>query len=200
GEPTATQLALMAAIVREIRQTVTIPIGVNVQFNAWEAEIGIAYACGAQFVRVEVFVETLVAAQGIVPPCSAQITRLRKALGADGVALWADVQTKYTTPLVPQSIVQAARDAQSAGADALIVTGAGNGQATPLEAVAQVKAAVSLPVIVGSGTNAANVSQVLQAADGAIVGSSLKEGGSVYNAVSAQASDDFMRAARQTKR
>ena len=200
GEPTATQLALMAAVVREIRQAVTIPIGVNVQFNAWEAEIAIAYTCGAQFVRVEVFVDTVISAQGMVGPCSAQITRLRKLLGAEDVELWADVQTKYTTPLVPQSIAQSAKDAQNAGADALIVTGAATGQATPLEAVSEVKAAVNLPVIVGSGTTTANVSQVLKVADGAIVGSSLKEGGNVYNAVSARAAADFMRTARSDVR
>jgi uncharacterized protein len=199
GEPTPTQLALMAAIVREIRQTVAIPIGVNVQFNAWEAEIAIAYACEAQFVRVEVFVDTVISAQGIVPPCSAQITRLRKALGADAVELWVDVQTKYTTPLVPQPIAQSAREAQAAGADALIVTGSGNGQATPLEAVADVKATVPLPVIVGSGTNVANVSDVLNVADGAIVGSALKEGGSVYNPVSAQAATEFMKVAQRIR-
>lgn len=196
GEPTAAQLALMAGVTREIRRAVNMPIGVNVQFNAWQAEVAIAHTCGAQFIRVEVFVDTVISAQGMVQPCSAQITRYRKALGASGVALFTDIQTKYTANLIPQSIQQSAIDAHNAGADALIVTGAATGAATPLDVVAEVKGVTSLPVIVGSGTNIGNVTQVLQVADGAIVGSSLKEGGKALNRVSRSAAEEFMRAAR----
>jgi membrane complex biogenesis BtpA family protein len=196
GEPSAAQLALMAAITREVRGRVYIPVGVNVQFNAWEAEIAVAHAARADFVRVEVFVDTVVSAQGMVQPCSAQITRYRTSLGAKNLLLIADVQTKYTTNLLPQSIAQSAKDAQAAGADALIVTGAGTGQATPLQAVAEARSAVKIPVLVGSGTTAENALRVLEIADGAIVGSSLKHGGDAANAVSAERAAAFMRAAR----
>jgi membrane complex biogenesis BtpA family protein len=175
-----------------------VPVGVNVQFNAWQAELAIAHTCGADFVRVEVFVDTVVMAQGTVQPCSAQLTRYRRALGAEGVQLWADVQTKYTANLVSQPLSQSAIDAKAAGAEALIVTGAATGQATPLEAVAEVKQVVDLPVLVGSGTNIENVRQVLATADGAIVGSSLKEDGSAKNRVSKAATEAFMQAARRS--
>ena len=82
GEPTPTQLTLMASITQSIRAMTDLPLGINVQFNAWMAEIAIAYACRAQFVRVEAFVDTVISAQGTVPPCSAQIMRYRQALGA----------------------------------------------------------------------------------------------------------------------
>jgi membrane complex biogenesis BtpA family protein len=196
GEPTSAQLALMAGITCQASRNVNVPIGVNVQFNAWQAELAIAYACGATFIRVEIFVDTAISAQGIVQPCSAQITRYRKALGAESVALWADVQTKYTTNLLSQSLIQSALDAEAAGADALIVTGAATGQATPLEAIAEAKQAVSIPVIAGSGTTIKNVADVLAVADGAIVGSALKEGGRASNRVSPDAAKAFMRAAR----
>lgn len=195
GEPTTAQIAAMAAITREIRRRVTIPVGVNVQFNAWEAEMAIAYACQAEFVRVEVFVDTVVSAQGIVHPCSAQITRYRRQLGAD-VHLWADIQTKYTQNLVGQPITQSAVDAQAAGADALIVTGAATGQATPIDTVADVKNMVTVPVLVGSGTNVDNVANVLAVADGAIVGSAFKEGGVAANKVSREATVGVIAAAR----
>ncbi|MCC6906212.1 MAG: BtpA/SgcQ family protein [Anaerolineae bacterium] len=196
GEPTTAQLALMAAISREVKLNVSIPVGVNVQFNAWEAEIAVAHAVGASFVRVEVFVDTVVSAQGIVHPCSAQITRYRRALGASGVQLWADIQTKYTTNILPQALSQSALDAQAAGADVLIVTGAATGQATPLDAVAEAKKVVKIPVVVGSGTAITNVKDVLKVADGAIVGSSLKVGGKATNAVSLASTKAFMAAAR----
>ncbi len=65
--------------------------------------------------------------------------------------IWADVQTKYTANLLAQSLTQSALDAENAGADAIIVTGAATGKATPLEAIEEVKQAVQLPVFAGSG-------------------------------------------------
>jgi membrane complex biogenesis BtpA family protein len=197
AELTPAQLALMAAITRDVIRAVSIPVGVNCQFNAWQSEIAVAHASRAAFIRVEVFVDTVLMAQGLVHPCSAQIRRYQQTLGAQNVALWADIQTKYTRNILPQTIEQSALDAQAAGADVLIVTGAATGKATPLDVVAQVKQVASIPVVVGSGTNAANVTQVLSVADGAIVGSSLKEGGRAENEVSSQAAKAFMAAARQ---
>jgi predicted TIM-barrel enzyme len=118
--------------------------------------------------------------------------RYKQTLGAHEVGIWADLQTKYTTNIVPQPIAQSAIDAYSAGADALIVTGGATGQATPLDDVKKVREAVELPVLVGSGTGIENVTQVLEAADGAIVGSSLKEGGRAENRVSKEAAVNFM--------
>jgi uncharacterized protein len=198
GEPAPDQLALMSAVTYQVVRTSCVPVGVNVQFNAWQAEIAIAHACRADFVRVEVFVDTVLMAQGTVQPCAAQITRYRKSLGAN-VHLWADVQTKYTANILPQPITQSAKDAQDAGADALIVTGAATGAATPLDAVAEVKQVVNLPVLVGSGTNSDTVDQVLKIADGAIVGSSLKEGGNAKNKVSYEATKAFMEKARKAR-
>lgn len=198
GEPDPADFALMAGIVRDLVREVSIPVGVNVQFNAWRAEMAIAQACGAAFVRIEVFVDTVISPQGIVLPCSADLLRYRRQLGAK-VQIWADVQTKYTTNLVAQPLTQSAMDAQDAGADALIVTGAGTGKATPLEAIAEVKRAVSLPVLAGSGTTTGNVRNVLELADGIIVGSALKEGGVASNPVSPEAAQSFMGTVRQVR-
>lgn len=196
AELSPAQLALMSAVTREIMHEVTLPVGVNCQFNAWQSEIALAFACKAEFIRVEVFVDSVLMAQGQVSPCSAQIRRYQQHLGAHSVQLWADIQTKYTTNLIPQSIEQSGLDAQAAGADVLIVTGSATGQATPLDVVAQVKKVARIPVVVGSGTTIANVRQVLSVADGAIVGSALKAGGKAEHEVSTEAAKAFMTAAR----
>lgn len=196
GEPTPDQLALMAAITYQITQEVNIPVGVNVHFNAWRAEMALAYACKADFVRVEVFVDIVVTGQGIIEPCSAKVTRYKKNLEAKGVYLWADVHPKFSRNLIPMSIVESAVMAEAAGADLLIVSGHVTGQATPLQDVIDVKKAVDLPVVVGSGTNIKNVNDVLAVADGAIVGSVLKEKGDVYNRVSPEAVEAFLKTAR----
>ena len=200
GEPTPELLALMAAVTYQVRRVSGIPTGINIQFNAWQAEMAVAYACLADFIRAEVFVDTVISAQGIVSPCSAQITRYRRQLGANNVLILADIQTKYTTNLMPQSLSQSAQDALAAGADALIVTGTATGQATPLDAVADVKQHVDRPVLVGSGTTLENLDQVLSIADGAIVGSTLKENGLAKNMVSEARTAAFMQKAASADR
>lgn len=196
GEPDPHQLALMSSVTRQIRAQVEVPIGVNLQYNAWQAELAIAYACQVDFVRVEVFVDTVITAQGMVEPCSAHILRYRKDLHAEDIYLFCDIQAKYTTNLRSKPLVDSASEAVSAGADALIVTGAATGQATPLDQVTEVKSVVDVPVVVGSGTTVENLAAVLATADGAIVGSALKEAGKASNRVSPEAARRFMEKAR----
>ena len=195
GEPTAAQFATIAHITTRIRQMTDMPIGINVQFNAWQAEVALAYACDAQFIRVEVFVDTVISAQGQVAPCSAQIMRYRRALGASDMQIWADIQTKYTQNILSQPITQSAIDATQAGADALIVTGGATGQQTPLSVVQEVKTVTTLPVLVGSGTTLDSLGDVLRIADGAIVGSALKKDGNAANPVSRKRTQAFMQKA-----
>jgi membrane complex biogenesis BtpA family protein len=197
AEPTSEQIALMASITTIIRRMVTIPLGVNVHFNAWRAEIALAYACQAQFVRIEVFVDTVVTAAGIVEPCSSKVTRYRKEIGASGIALWADLHPKFSHNLLPTSLPESAQMARNAMADAVIVTGQATGLTTPIEDIQSVKEAIDLPVLAGSGTTIENVQSVLSTADGAIVGSAFKEGGNVYNTVTRDAVTSFLNAARR---
>ncbi|MEM3658399.1 MAG: BtpA/SgcQ family protein [Candidatus Hadarchaeum sp.] len=194
SDPELVDFALMAAITREVKNMVRIPVGVNVQFNAWRSELAIACACGADFIRVEVFVDTVITAQGIVLPCSSEIMRYRRSLDSK-VQIWADVQTKHSASLIPKALTQSAIEAQEAGADAIIVTGEATGKATPLESIIEVKKVVTVPVLAGSGTNLENVAQVLKHADGVIVGSFLKEDGMVTNPVSPERARLFVQAA-----
>ena len=64
------------------------------------------------------------------------------------------------------------------------MTGSAIGVETPIEMIQKVKKVVSLPVIAGSGVNAKNIGEQLKIADGAIIGSSLKEGGILSNPIS----------------
>ena len=50
--------------------------------------------------------------------------------------------------------------------------------------IKRVKKVVNLPVIAGSGVKAENIDEQLHIADGAIIGSSLKEGGILSNPIS----------------
>ncbi|MEM4723657.1 MAG: BtpA/SgcQ family protein [Candidatus Hadarchaeum sp.] len=155
------------------------PLGINVQFDAYEAELALAAISQAAFIRVEGFVDTLIADTGLVMPCAAEVTRLRRNLSIENVQIWADVQVKETQVLGTRTIVESAKSAVKNLADVIIVTGAATGSSPAVEIVKTIRDAVSVPIIVGSGVNATNAPQLLRYADGAIVGTSLKEKGRV---------------------
>jgi len=197
------QLALMAGVTREVVRELqgrfgdSAPlVGVNVQFHAYAAELAVAKACGAHFLRAEVFVEYVVTEDGPGSPCAAQLARLNRQWAGPEIVVLADVQSKGTHPVVAIELEDAARWSQRAGADAVIVTGAATGVATPLDSVRRVKAAVTVPVLAGSGVTEETVAATLVVADGVIVGTAVKEGGRVENPVSRARAQAFLRRAR----
>lgn len=192
GAVNAAAVAFMAVLAHEIKHAVAIPIGVNILFNDWQAEIAVAEAAKADFIRVEVLVDTSWSDMGLLPACAPDLLRLRSALHSK-VNLFADVQGKYTQPCAPRPLIETAKDAQHRGlADAIIVTGSGTGHATPIESIREVKAAVTLPVLAGSGTTPENINEIFSVADGAIVGSYFKKDGKLQNPVDVERVRHFM--------
>lgn len=190
-------IAALALAVREVRRAVALPVGVNVLRNDARAAIAIAHVCSAQFVRINVYVGAAVTDQGIIEGAARSAILTRKELGAD-VALWADVFVKHAAQLGANSLEDAARDAVLRGlADALIVSGAATGSATNPDDLRRVRAAIpTTPLLVGSGFDAQTAQSLLDHADGAIVGTSLKRRGIVSEPVDA----DRVRALRAAMR
>jgi len=184
GRVEAHTVSAMTLAVAAIRDTVRIPVGVNVLRNDSRSALAIAAVIGASFIRVNVHVGAMVTDQGIVEGNAQDTMRYRRELGAD-VKVLADVMVKHAGPLGGQTIEQVARDTAYRGlADALIVTGSGTGEPTDLEDVARTREVVpDVPVLVGSGVYEGNVAEVLSLADGVIVGTSLKQGGITTNPV-----------------
>jgi membrane complex biogenesis BtpA family protein len=193
------QYGIMASILTMARQAVNIPLGVNVHFNDWKAEITLAYTCKAQFIRVESFVDTVVTASGIVEPCCANVTRYRKNLGIDKeqVQIWADIHPKYSTNLIPVSLTYSYKMAEEAMADSVIITGETTGVETPIKDIKEVRAFANLPVIAGSGVNLENLHHTLNVTDGIIVGSAFKDSGNTQNPVSLEKVTKFMKKAKE---
>lgn len=201
GDISHEQFALMAAIICQVRRVLSIPIGVNVHFNDWKAEIALAFACKSQFVRVEVFVDIVGSSCGIVQPCCAEVMRYRKTLSAeDSIKIWADIHPKYSYNILPISLRDSAKMAESAMADIIIVTGEKTGMATPLDDIRIVKEVVDVPVFAGSGVCLENVAETLAIADGVIVGSAFKLNGNVYNEVSEDRIIEFMKVVNEIRK
>lgn len=179
------QAVALAAAATLVKAAVSIPVGIDAAMNDWRASLSIARAIGARFVRIPVFVDTVAFTGGIIQPCASAATRFRRRIGADQVAIFADIQVKHSHQVIPGvSIEESARAAEDAGADAVIVTGSRIGAETPMDIIERAKKVIRLPLIVASGVKESNIASQLTIAQGAIVGSSLKVGGLLRNPIS----------------
>ena len=177
-------VAAMTAVGREVRREVALPLGVQVLAAANRESLAVALACGASFIRAEAFVYAHVADEGLLEADAGRLLRYRRAIGADHVRVFADVKKKHAAHALTAdvSLGETARAAEFALADAVIVTGIATGSAADPAEVREVRAAVGIPTLVGSGVTPENLERYA-AADGFIVGSSLKQGGVWTNAL-----------------
>lgn len=197
-------IAAMARAAVAIRESVGpgLPMGFNVLRNDAAAALGLCAACGGDFLRVNVHTGAMVTDQGVIEGRAAETLRRRDALRFAECAaplLFADVLVKHASPLGAIDAAQAARDTYHRGhADALIVTGPGTGEATPLGRLRAVRDAVpEAPLFAGSGVTTATLVETLALADGVIVGSSLKLDGHLTNPVDPERAGRFVAAAKR---
>ncbi len=184
GPETAAVLAVMTRLVRE---AAGLPTGVNCLATAGVHGLAAAKAAGADFIRMNQWVNGYVANEGFIEGQAATTLRYRSRIGAHQVAIFADVHVKHGSHAIvsDRPLAEQARDAEFFDADVLIATGNRTGDATPIEEIEGIRQGTVLPVIIGSGLTAQNAPDLLRSADGAIVGSSLKTEGYWWNCVDA---------------
>lgn len=154
-------------------------LGINVLRNDAESALAVAVASGASFVRINVHIGARVTDQGIIQGDAAGTLRLRKALGAENVAVWGDVDVKHSAPLgPPRPLEQEVEDlTKRGGAEVVLVTGEGTGKGVDVAKLERVKrAAAASPVLVASGATIATLSALAEVSDGVIVGTALRKG------------------------
>lgn len=178
-------VAAMTAIVREIKGTVSLPIGINVLRNDAKAALAIATVCGCDFIRINVHTGITATDQGIIEGYAAGTLRYREILKSD-VLIFADVFVKHGRSMDQTHIGQAALDLVHRGmADGLIITGDATGSGISMADLHEVKTALpDTPAIAGSGIDPSNIEDSLPLADGFIVGTSIKVDGFTTNPVS----------------
>ena len=176
--------AAMAVVGAEIRRAAALPLGVQILAGANTAAVAVAQACGAAFVRLEGFVFAHVADEGLMEASAGAVLRYRKAIGADGIRVLADIKKKHSAHAITADvdIVETAHAAEFFHADGVIVSGVATGRSADAEEVRAVSGGVSIPTLVGSGITPENLARY-GAADGWIVGSSVKAGGRWENAL-----------------
>jgi membrane complex biogenesis BtpA family protein len=171
-------VAGMTRLAQAVRAGVDMPVGVQILAAANREAIAVALAAELEFVRVEGFVYAHVADEGLIQGCAGELLRYRRAIGAEHVAVIADIKKKHASHSITADvdIVETARAAAFFGAAGVIVTGISTGCAADVAELRAVKQGVPLPVFVGSGVTRENLADYA-IADGLIVGSHFKQEG-----------------------
>lgn len=191
-------VASQTVVAMEVAKAVDVPVGINVIHNGGRVTLSIAMAVGAKFIRVCAYTGALVWDTGEFDHGNAaDLLRLRKDLGTGHIKIFADVCKKHAVMFPGIDFETHVRWTDFYLADAIIVTGEMTGVPAKFEEVKKAKELVpNCPVLVGSGTNKNNIAEFLRYADGAIVGTSLKEGEIIQNPVSAQRVREYMEVVR----
>lgn len=189
-EPITT--ACMARIITELRPEIRVPYGVNVLWDA-TASIDLAVATGAAFVR-EIFTGIYASDFGLWNTQCGEVIRHQHAVNGQHVKLFFNIVPESAVYLAERHIVDIARSTVFvASPDALCVSGLTAGVEASAETLRLVKAAVpQTPVFANTGVRLSNVEATLATADGAIVGTTFKRDGYIWNEVDASRVRAFM--------
>jgi membrane complex biogenesis BtpA family protein len=191
-------IAAMTLAVDAVRQTVDLPIGVNVLRNDVLSAVSIAAMAGGRFVRANVYTGAAVTDQGLIEGNAEAVQALIRRLDAD-VQVWADVDVKHAVQMAPRPLGELAMDAIERGlARAVIVSGKATGSSASRDDLLAVRAAIGVqPLYAGSGVTVGTIASILEIADGVIVGTAAKIGGAVASPVDVDRVRVMVQAAEQ---
>ena len=172
-------VAGMTMVAGAVRAGITVPIGLQVLAGADIEAMAIAHAAGLDFIRVECFCFAHVADEGVFESNAARLLRFRRAIGAEEVQVWADIKKKHSSHAWTADIGlgDVAETAEFMGAETVIVTGTSTGRPPRSTDVKEARDRCALPVFVGSGVTLENLTEMLTASDGLIIGSYFKGDG-----------------------
>ncbi len=187
----------MTLIVDRLKGMVMLPIGINVLRNDAKSAMAIATCTDVQFIRVNVLTGIMATDQGLIEGKAHELLKYRRELGSK-VAILADVLVKHARPLSTPNLTTAVKDTIERGlADGVILSGWATGSPPTQEDLELASAAAGdTPVFIGSGANWENVAQLMQAADGVIVSSSLKRYGKISETIDPIRVSQFVEAAK----
>lgn len=182
----------MARVIGELRDEIRIPFGVNVLWDA-RATVELAVATGAQFAR-EIFTGVYASDFGLWNTDAGKVVRHQHRLHGGKVRLLYNIVPESAAYLGQRDIAEIARSTVfNSQPDALCVSGLTAGTETSSDTLRRVKDAVpDTAVFANTGVRQENVARQLSIADGAVVGTTFKEDGYIWNPVDATRVNAFM--------
>lgn len=199
GQVDPAVVSAMTLIIGQVMNMVALPVGINVLRNDAHSSLAIASCVGAKFIRVNVLTGVMATDQGLIEGQAHHLLRYRRELGSD-VKILADVLVKHARPLGSPNLTTAVQETIGRGlADGVILSGWATGSPPSLEDLELATAAAKgTPVFIGSGADWENISTLMQAADGAIVASSLKRHGRIEQPIDPIRVSQFVEATRRS--
>jgi membrane complex biogenesis BtpA family protein len=185
-------VAAMTAVVQAAKPSLRVPFGVNYLWDPL-ASVAIGAATGASFVR-EIFTGLFASDMGLWQPDAAGAARLRRNLGRDDMKLLFNINAEFAYSLDQRPIELRAKSAVfSSLADAILVSGPLTGQPVDQAQLRAVREAVAnVPVFANTGVNIDNVRDILELADGVVIGTHFKRDGDTWNPVDGERVERFM--------
>lgn len=158
-------VAFMTRICAAVkRHAGRLPVGVRVFEGANRVALAVAYGASCDFVRVQGWAAD--------PADAARFHRYQKTLGAERLPVLADMR-----PADADDARRLVAATEAARPDGLVLLGPRVGQPLDADVVEAACEAATLPMFCGGGLDAGNLLDYVDAADGFLVGSGLKEAG-----------------------
>lgn len=182
----------MARVIGELMADIRIPYGVNVLWDP-TASIDLAAATGASFVR-EIFTGVYASDFGLWNTNCGKVIRHQYAIHGENVKLLFNILPEAAKYVADRNIAEIARSTVfNNNPDGLCVSGLTAGQETSAAALKVVKDAVpGTPIFANTGVRLSNVEEQLSIADGAVVGTTFKKAGYIWNPVDVERVKQFM--------
>jgi hypothetical protein len=192
-------VAYLTRIAQAVREETDLPLGINVLMNGSRAALAVASAAGGAFVRIKVAVGAVISSTGLVTADPYAVLAFRRRIGAEHIAILADVYDRTATPVGDMPLeVMADLAIRHGGADGLVITG--YSPADTLERLRRLRSALpGARLLAGGGATPENIDAMLEASDGVIVGSAYKTGGGFLDPVDPAKASAFMQSANRAR-
>lgn len=175
-------IAVMSMVIGRLKDHIKVPFGVNILWDP-KASLAVAKATGAQFIR-EIVSGTYISDMGFWDTNVGEVYRYKRLIEASEIAIFFNICAEFASRLDSRPLEVIAKSvAFSCLADVILISGPMTGAAPDRESIARVKKEVGVPVFINTGLKVDTVDNLLSAADGAIVGTSLKKNGVTWNQV-----------------
>lgn len=186
----------MARVIGELRREVRVPFGVNVLWDP-TASIDLAVATGAVFVR-EIFSGVYASDFGLWNTNAGEVIRHQYHIHGEKVRLLFNIVPEAASYLGSRSATDIARSTVfNDRPDALCVSGLVAGVPSSADVLKLVRDAVpETPLFANTGLRLENLEKQLTIADGAIVGTTFKKDGYIWNDVDVSRVKEFMKKVR----
>lgn len=195
----AVTIAAMSMVVGALKAEFRIPYGVEAIYDG-DATIEVCAATDATFTRC-LFTGAWAGDLGLIDRDVSKTLRLKRALGLQELKLFHFVTSEgevylndRTTEEITKSLLFNCRP------DALVVGGSAPGDNPGAGKVADIQAAApEVPVFCGTGCKLENVGDILEAGQGAFVGTTFKKDGKIENPIDADRVKVFMEKVRRIR-